>query len=219
MMTNEEILKAFQRRFPYHQVTIRRIRHIIDTFNLEKFCIPPKTDRPWELVKANKVQCAICGRWLRFVNPSHLKKHGLSQTEYKKKFGIMLKQHLCTDKLSKHWKKLAEVRGLGSGGVKGFPQDIKYPTVTKKPLQEMVYRKERGLQAKAGKGLKPRKETQVLKENRAFIVMLREKEKLPFLTICKKIKEEFGVNASVTSVSRIYYGTRGPYGTKHAKPN
>lgn len=38
-------------------------------------------------IKGNLLECKICGKFLRHINNTHLKRHGLTITEYKEKFG------------------------------------------------------------------------------------------------------------------------------------
>ncbi|MGA1847614.1 MucR family transcriptional regulator [Deferribacter abyssi] len=108
-MTDEEIYETFTKEFPDVNVTLKSIKHLINRFNLEKHCIPPNTDKPWELVRENKVQCAICGRWLKTLHGHVESKHDITISEYKEKFGINSTQPLCCNNISERYSKRAKI--------------------------------------------------------------------------------------------------------------
>jgi hypothetical protein len=39
--------------------------------------------------KNGKIECSVCGKWFSQVSHSHLETHGLTATEYKRKFGLL----------------------------------------------------------------------------------------------------------------------------------
>jgi len=50
---------------------------------------------PLKSIQRNKVICLECGRAFRQLTNAHLKSHGLTSREYKKKWGLPLKQPLA----------------------------------------------------------------------------------------------------------------------------
>lgn len=218
-MTDEEIYDAFKKRFPNIPITLRAIKHLIENHNLERFCIPPDTDRPWELRKDNKIQCAICGRWLKFINHAHLKKHGLTAREYKLKFGIKQNFPLASEAYSALLK-LRNERRLKLLHQK-FPDLFKNqlknirPYSYQKPKQFVIERIESGVQKKAAKAPKPRKYRSIITPE--LIKHLRDNFNLSFSQISQIIKIKFNITLSDTTIKRIYFGTREYYKLKNYK--
>lgn len=209
-MTDEEILERLREEFSGISITRKGLRHLIDRFNLEKYCVPPKGKEAWELIEEKKVQCAICGRWLRALNTAHLKKHSLTVNEYKEKFGIMKKQPLIVKDVSRMLRESAlkhKFHGKGANIVELLKEKkIKYPTVRKRPRQEIVMRMKKGLQRKAGLARKPRKLAKLL-HYRKLAVRLRE-EGYSYPLIKEEIERVSGEKVSVATIRRLVLGKR-----------
>lgn len=73
--------------------------------------VPEKTD-PKDSIKADKIMCLECGAEMRQLTARHLRDHGLSLREYRKKYGFPLKQALSARSLTKQRSKQAKKRGL-----------------------------------------------------------------------------------------------------------
>ncbi len=204
-MTDYEIAEAFVDRFGI-DITPKIVKHLINRFELEQYCEPPKTDRVWELIKYNKVQCAICGRWMQTINGAHLKKHKVTVEEYKEMFGLNATQPLCSKQLSEVWReKLPDSFMHDKEELKIRMRQIR-PKSYKKRKQAIVDRIEKGIQSKAAKSLrKPREFRKVITQE--MVSGLRGKG-LSFLAIKKEIARLTGYHISETSIKRIHYGKR-----------
>lgn len=179
--------------------------YLIERFDLEKHCTPPSGERIWDLVLENKVQCAVCGRWLEVLNDSHLRKHNLTQLEYKIMFGAKKKQPFYSRRVCRTLRKHAVKRKLGSNWEDAKIWE-KRPYSYKKPLQAVIERIERGLQTKAARSPKPRKLALLLR-HRKLILRLRRR-KLTFPEIARIVSKKFGMSFSAMTVSRAYRGGR-----------
>lgn len=209
-MTDEEILERLREEFPWISITRKGLRHLIDRFDLERYCVPPKGKEAWELIEENRVQCAVCGRWLRALNTAHLRKHSLTVSEYKEKFGIMKKQPLVVKDVSRMLRESALRHGFRGKRINIVEllkeRKIKYPTARKRPRQEVVMRMKRGLQRKAGLARKPRKLARLL-IYRELAVRLREKG-YSYPLIKEEIEKVSGEKASVATIRRLVLGRR-----------
>ena len=67
---------------------------------------------PLKSIQRNKVICLECGRAFRQLTNAHLKSHGLTSREYKKKWGLPLKQGLAAKNLSARRRTLAKELNL-----------------------------------------------------------------------------------------------------------
>lgn len=67
---------------------------------------------PVKSIQRNKVICLECGRAFRQLTNAHLKSHGLTSREYKKKWGLPLKQPLAAKSLIARRRKLAKEMNL-----------------------------------------------------------------------------------------------------------
>ncbi len=67
---------------------------------------------PEKSILKNKVICLECGQEFKMISPKHLKSHGLTGKEYRKKYGFSLRQPLCAKSLSDRRKKAGKQRGL-----------------------------------------------------------------------------------------------------------
>ncbi len=207
-MTIEEMAAALR-------LTPKQTRYLIDRYHLDQYCNPPETDKAWELIGDDKVQCTVCGMWMQTINTPHLSKHNLTVAEYKQRFGLNKGQPLCCKKLSEHWRQIAIRKRFGkdeatSVGRKIFAKGDVRPHSYKKSKQAIEYRIKKGYQSKAGRAKKPR---EYLKHvDAAMIKRLRDKNGLPFSTIARAVAEETGYLLSGTTIKRIYYGKRNGVG-------
>lgn len=64
-------------------------------------------------IQRNKVICLECTKEFRQLSGKHLGLHGLTPREYKKKYGIPLRQSLSARSLSAKRRRIAKERGLG----------------------------------------------------------------------------------------------------------
>ena len=67
---------------------------------------------PEKSILKNKIICMECGEEFKMISPKHLKSHGLTGREYRKKWGLPLRQALCAKELSERRKKAGKARGL-----------------------------------------------------------------------------------------------------------
>jgi len=67
---------------------------------------------PHSSIQEDKVVCLECGAEFRQLTANHLKTHGLTPREYKRKWGFPLKQPLAARMLTKERSKSAKKRGL-----------------------------------------------------------------------------------------------------------
>jgi predicted transcriptional regulator len=72
----------------------------------------PKATNPMDSIRDDIVVCLECGTQMRQLTAKHLQSHGLSVREYKKKWGLKLKQPLIAKSVSKARSKAAKKRGL-----------------------------------------------------------------------------------------------------------
>jgi predicted transcriptional regulator len=68
---------------------------------------------PKRSIRKNKVICLECGQDFKQLTNGHLKEHGLTTKEYRKKWGFTARQPLSSQNLSARRRKSAEERGLG----------------------------------------------------------------------------------------------------------
>lgn len=82
---------------------------------------------PKKSIQKNKIICLECGQEFKMLSPKHLKSHGLTGKDYRKKYGFSARQPLCA-------KALSEARSA-SGKERGIPANLQKAIVarTKKP--------------------------------------------------------------------------------------
>jgi len=68
---------------------------------------------PKKSIQRNKVSCLECGKEFKQLTATHLKSHGLTPKEYRKKHGFSAKQALAAKNLSAQRRKRAKELGLG----------------------------------------------------------------------------------------------------------
>lgn len=67
---------------------------------------------PYESIGENSVVCLECGAQFRQITANHLKSHGLTPWEYKKKWGFRLKDSLAAKVVTRARSDAAKVRGI-----------------------------------------------------------------------------------------------------------
>jgi len=67
---------------------------------------------PSRSIQKNKIICLECGASFKMLSPKHLASHGLSQAEYRAKYGFKKRQPLCARSLSERRSKSGKERGL-----------------------------------------------------------------------------------------------------------
>ncbi len=67
---------------------------------------------PADSIQNDKVICLECGAEMRQLTSKHLVSHGMSQKEYKKKYGFTMRTPLAAKSLTKARSKAAKKRGL-----------------------------------------------------------------------------------------------------------
>ncbi len=72
---------------------------------------------PKKSIQKNKVICLECGQEFKMLSPKHLRSHGLTSKEYRKKYGFSARQPLCA-------KSLSEKRSQ-SGKERGIPENLR----------------------------------------------------------------------------------------------
>jgi predicted transcriptional regulator len=67
---------------------------------------------PADSIQNDKVICLECGAEMRLITGRHLSSHGMSQKEYRKKYGFTMKTPLAAKSVTKARSKAAKKRGL-----------------------------------------------------------------------------------------------------------
>ena len=110
-MTTEEVTVAIQSIFKALQALQTEECQLMQ----EGFSETDSTENPISPEKSilkNKVICLECGQEFKMISPKHLKSHGLTGKEYRKKYGFSMRQPLCAKSLSDRRKKAGKQRGL-----------------------------------------------------------------------------------------------------------
>jgi len=97
------------------QVTFERLRKMkqLEEGTLEEPAEEQKIPAdPLQSIQRAKVICLECGREFRQLTNAHLKSHGLTSREYKKKWGLPLKQPLAAKNLIARRRRLAREMNL-----------------------------------------------------------------------------------------------------------
>ncbi len=72
----------------------------------------PLSLTPHDSIQDDRVICLECGAAMRQLTVKHLVSHGMSQKEYRKKFGFSMRTPLAAKSLTKARSKAAKKRGL-----------------------------------------------------------------------------------------------------------
>ena len=75
---------------------------------------------PEDSIQNDKVICLECGAEMKQLTQKHLKSHGISPREYKKKYGFSLRTPLAARVLTRARSKAAKKRGLPANLVKAI---------------------------------------------------------------------------------------------------
>jgi len=81
---------------------------------------PPGTITAESSIQNDKVICLECGAEMKQLTQKHLKAHGISPKEYKRKYGFSLRTPLAAKALTKARSKAAKKRGLPANLVKAI---------------------------------------------------------------------------------------------------
>jgi predicted transcriptional regulator len=73
---------------------------------------PARALTPQDSIRNDKVICLECGAEMRLLTVRHLSSHGMSQKEYRKKYGFTMRTPLAAKSLTKARSKAAKKRGL-----------------------------------------------------------------------------------------------------------
>ena len=73
---------------------------------------PARALTPQDSIRNDKVICLECGAEMRLLTVRHLSSHGMSQKEYRKKYGFTMRTPLAAKSLTKTRSKSAKKRGL-----------------------------------------------------------------------------------------------------------
>ena len=87
----------------------------------------PEPVAPKESIGENRIMCLECGIEMKQLTRRHLALHGLTQREYKKKWGFPMRTPLSAKSLSRTRSRAAKKRGLPDNLVK-FLQEKKRKT-------------------------------------------------------------------------------------------
>ena len=73
---------------------------------------PPQALKPQDSIQNDKVICLECGSEMMQLTVRHLSAHGMSQKEYRKKYGFTMRTPLAAKSVTKARSKAAKKRGL-----------------------------------------------------------------------------------------------------------
>ncbi|MDD2466836.1 MAG: MucR family transcriptional regulator [Desulfobulbus sp.] len=124
-MSTEEIKSALNETF-------QALKRLQDTESIEgtdpdaEASVSSLID-PKKSIQRNKVVCLECGQEFKTLSPKHLRAHGLTGKEYRKKYGFSAKQPLCA-------KALSEKRSI-AGKERGIPDNLKKAIVARTKKQ------------------------------------------------------------------------------------
>ncbi|MGD9948760.1 MAG: MucR family transcriptional regulator [Desulfobulbus sp.] len=82
---------------------------------------------PKKSIQKNKVVCLECGQEFKMLSAKHLKSHGLTGKEYRKKYGFSARQPLCA-------KTLSDARSA-SGKERGIPANLQKAIIARTKKQ------------------------------------------------------------------------------------
>jgi len=120
-MTTDEIKAALNDTFQALK-TLQDAEAGTNEAILEEETVAPTLD-PKKSIQKNKIVCLECGQEFKMLSPKHLKSHGLTGKEYRKKYGFSARQPLCA-------KSLSEKRSA-SGKERGIPENLKKAIVAR----------------------------------------------------------------------------------------
>ena len=107
-MQTEDITQALQNVFS----TLQQLQNSESTGQeTQQESAPPVTD-PMKSIQKNKIICLECGESFKMLSPKHLSTHGLTQKEYRQKYGFKARQPLCARALSEKRSAAGKKRGI-----------------------------------------------------------------------------------------------------------
>ena len=96
---------------------------------------PPEPATPRDSIRENGIVCLECGIEMKQLTRRHLGLHGLSQRDYKEKWGFSMRTPLSAKSLSRARSRAAKKRGLPANLVK-FQQERKRKAAKKAVLSQ-----------------------------------------------------------------------------------
>lgn len=111
-MSTEELTSALQSTFRALQAIQAQEAVLLaeGVQAAEEGAAPPLS--PEKSIKKNSITCLECGQEFKMLSPKHLREHGLTGRDYRKKHGFSLRQPLCAKSVSERRKKAGKDRGL-----------------------------------------------------------------------------------------------------------
>lgn len=119
MMSTEEIEESLRRIYKVLQELdaaeevgpgVEPVREVAGKLHPAKSVVLGKG--PYESIGENSVVCLECGAQFRQITANHLKSHGMTPREYKKKWGFRLKDSLAAKVVTRARSDAAKVRGI-----------------------------------------------------------------------------------------------------------
>ena len=110
---------------------------------------PAVAGSPEKSIQKHKIVCLECGEEFKMLSPKHLRSHGLNGREYRKKWGLPMRQALCAKELSDRRKKAGKARGLPDNLRKSIAARSSKPTKAPTGAKKTTARK--GKATAAGK--------------------------------------------------------------------
>ncbi|TBV81443.1 MAG: transcriptional regulator [Desulfobulbaceae bacterium] len=108
-MTTEEITQSLQGIFKtLHNLQQDKGRELV----IEDDMPATTTLSPEGSIQQHKVTCLECGEEFKMLSSKHLRSHDLNGRQYRRKWGLPLRQPLCARELSERRKKAGKARGL-----------------------------------------------------------------------------------------------------------
>ncbi len=111
-MTNEDITQALQSTFKTLSSLQVEETRLASSLESGAPTGAPIDLPPEKSIQRNKIICLECGQEFKMLSPKHLRSHGLTGREYRRKYGFSLRQPLCAKSLSERRKKAGKERGL-----------------------------------------------------------------------------------------------------------
>ncbi len=90
---------------------------------------------PKDSIRENRIVCLECGTEMKQLTRKHLGTHGLTQRDYKKKWGFSMRTPLAAKSLSRARSRAAKKRGLPENLVK-FLRERKHKAAVSPPLKK-----------------------------------------------------------------------------------
>lgn len=129
-MTTDEIKSALTETFQ----ALKFLQDAESCETIEATTEPqPALMDPKKSIQKNKVICLECGQEFKMLSPKHLKSHGLTGKEYRKKYGFSARQPLCAKALSEARSASGKERGIPANLQKAIVARTKKQSPSKKP--------------------------------------------------------------------------------------